>query len=134
MAEIGKLGQEMTAWFDFGEGGKMEIAFLPKNRLEAIYKRHTKQVFKKGTWREDTDFEKANMELGRTVLRNWKGLTTEGVELPFNDENRDRAMRESYEISGFVNEKCVEVQEFIERRQEDAVKKSGPMPSGGQKA
>lgn len=130
--EIGNLNEPMIAWFDFGSDARVQLLFLPKDELTRIVKRHTRNEFKRGVPREVTDDDKSNIELGRTVVKGWEGLTMAGKAFPFTPENCDLLMRKSYAFNNFVNERCVEVDEFLKVRDEDATKKSEPTPSGGQ--
>lgn len=131
--EIGSFDKEMTAWFDYGRDAEIEIAFFPKDELTKLIKRHTRTTYKRGVQSTETDDERANIELGVKVVKNWKGLTQEGNEFPYSVDNCVELMRKDYNFSNFVNERCVEIDEFISRRDEAAIKKSEPAPSGGQK-
>lgn len=131
--EVGNFDREMTAWFDFGDDAAVEIAFIPKDEANKIIKRHTRTEYKRGQRTEVTDDDKANIELGRKTVRGWRGLTVDGVKFPYSESNCDTLMRKSYAFSNFVNERCVEIDEFTQERDEDAVKKSEPMPNTGQK-
>ena len=132
--EVGNFDKDMTGWFDFGDDAAIELVFIPKDEANKIVKRNTRTEFKRGQPRDITDDDKANIELGRKVVRGWRGLTKDGVEFPYSEKNGDELMRKSYAFSNFVNERCVEIDDFTQKRDEAAVKKSGPMPSGGQKA
>lgn len=130
--EVGNLNQPMISWFDFGNDAKVQLLFLPKDELTRIVKRHTRVEFKRGVQRDVTDDDKSNIELGRTVVKGWEGLTMDGKEFPYTQANCDLLMRKSYAFNNFVNERCVEIDEFLKIKDEEATKKSGPMPSGGQ--
>ena len=132
MAEIGNLDGEMSAWFEFKGDGEVEIAFMPKDKFARIIKKHTRISYKRGQQREITDDDKVNTEVGRLVVRTWRKLTQDGKPFPYSQDNCDLLMRKSYEFSNFVSERCVEMEEFTEERDEEAVKKSVPTPSGGQ--
>lgn len=131
--EVGKLEsiEENHRWINWIDGGKVLMAFVTRKTMNKILKITTKRTFKRGVPIEEVDNTEANRLLGRAAVRNWKGLTSDHEDYPFTEENLDELMEKHPEFSDFVNEKCIEIGNFVGEATEKALGKSESTPSGG---
>ncbi len=130
--ELGEITQdELTCWAPFGDDAEVQIRFITREELDRLKRKVTTKTFRRGQILEDIDTIEFNRLLGRAAVRGWKNITVGGRPFEYSPENCDILMTRSYEFSDFVNDKCVEINTFIETRGEESKKKSGPTPAGG---
>lgn len=117
-----------TAW-------ELELAYLPKEMLQAITRRNTKPIFNKSTHlREDTlDRDGFLRELLSESLKGWKGLTLELLaeyvpldedkvkalteedfksEIPYSPNDALVVGKKSYDFENFIITFCTNVGNF----------------------
>ena len=131
--ELGNITNpnELKVWIPFQEDAEVEVRYIALKELTALQKKATSRDVKKGQLIENIDHIALGKLLGRAAVSGWKNLTINGEELPFSKENCDMLMEMSYDFVAFVNEKAVELSNFVEREDGDAVGKSEPTPDGG---
>ena len=103
------------AWVPVGEDGpEALIRFLnPVQRRELV---EQSSVAPQGNKKNapELDINLFNRNLGRAVVRDWRGITSAGIELPFTPENLDRLMTGHVPFANFVSEACRSVKTLSE--------------------
>ena len=114
-------GEQLSKVFEYPAGGTVEVNYLPSSKINAISARCRKP----GTDR--TDSNKVNIELGRKAVKGWTGFVFEDdSEYPYTGKNCETLMTNDYEFLAFVNEKCTDLREYEEEREDDKKKESRP--------
>ena len=131
--ELGNLTNpsELKVWIPFQEDAEIEIRYIALKELTKLQKKATSKSMKKGQIIDEVDHIALGKLLGRAAVTGWKNLTVKGEEFPFTKDNCDLLMGMSYDFNSFVNEKAVELSNFVEREDGEALGKSEPTPSGG---
>lgn len=131
--ELGNLANpnELKVWIPFQDDVEVEIRYIAIKELTALQKKATSRKVKKGQLVDDINHILLSNLLGRAAVTGWKNFTMNGEEFPFTPDNCDKLMEMSYDFNAFVNEKAVELSNFVEREDGEGVKKSEPTPGGG---
>jgi len=109
---------EKRKWIQFDSDSEVEIKLITKQELREIVKTAAKRA--KLTGEDQADI--ADRLLGRAAVKGWRkvgqpdhpGLLANGEPLPFTLENIDRLMTKSLKFSRFINETCIDEDEFAE--------------------
>ena len=109
---------EKRKWIQFDSDSEVEIKLITKQELREIVKTAAKRA--KLTGEDQADI--ADRLLGRAAVKWWRkvgqpdhpGLLANGEPLPFTLENIDRLMTKSLKFSRFINETCIDEDEFAE--------------------
>jgi hypothetical protein len=100
--DIGFLAQEereVTVPFMDAE---VTLRYVPLQELEAIGRKATRVTWDGSKKDEHMDPLEANRLLGRAAVRGWRGLTMQGEEFPFTQDNCDLLMTRWTEFAKFV--------------------------------
>lgn len=121
--ELGNLvAEEITGWVSYGADAKVLLRYIPRDELIAISKKATKKGF--GSQPDQFDALESNKLTGRAAVRDWEGFTVGGNPFPYNAANCDLLMTKSYDFSAFVNDRCVEISNFMHEVEIADTKKS----------
>ena len=120
-----------AVWVDFPgmSGFSVEVANLSRKELNGLRKRCTGQKFDRETRAvvETLDEDKFVVEFSSAVLKNWKGLTMEHLEmlllvdygdvdsqqeLPFTADNAETLVSSSTEFDNWLNEVVFDLDNF----------------------
>jgi len=120
-----------AVWVDFPgmSGFSVEVANLSRKELNGLRKRCTGQKFDRKTRAvvETLDEDKFVVEFSAAVLKNWKGLTMEHLEmlllvdygdvdsqqeLPFTADNAETLVSSSTEFDNWLNEVVFDLDNF----------------------
>jgi hypothetical protein len=120
-----------AVWVDFPgmSGFSVEVANLSRKELNGLRKRCTGQKFDRKTRAvvETLDEDKFVVEFSSAVLKNWKGLTMEHLEmlllvdygdvdsqqeLPFTADNAETLVSSSTEFDNWLNEVVFDLDNF----------------------
>lgn len=131
--ELGNVNNpnDMKVWIPFQDDAEVEIRYIAIKELTNLQKKATSRNVKKGQLVDDINHILLSKLLGRAAVTGWKGFTAKGEEFPFTPDNCDKLMEMSYDFNAFVNEKAVELSNFVEREDGETVGKSEPTPDGG---
>jgi hypothetical protein len=119
MAELNFTNETQEKYFQFDVDTEVPIILQTKRALRDLQRKAAKRA--KLTGEDVADV--ADKMLGRQVVKkSWRkisdhnhpGLTVKGKPLEFTLENLDNLMTGNIKFSKFVNEKCVDEDEFIE--------------------
>ncbi|MBI5410174.1 MAG: hypothetical protein HZA14_12490 [Nitrospirae bacterium] len=122
MAEIGIFNGERTKWIQFDVDTEILIKLITKAELRKI----NQKAAKKAKFTEQNVNDVADNLLGQAVVKGWRkikdhehpGITVDKKPLPFTPENIDMLMTGSIKFSRFVNEACINEDEFIDDGEE----------------
>jgi len=120
-----------AVWVDFPgmSGFSVEVANLSRKELNGLRKRCTGQKFDRKTRAvvETLDEDKFVVEFSAAVLKNWKGLTMEHLEmlllvdygdvdsqqeLPYTADNAETLVSSSTEFDNWLNEVVFDLDNF----------------------
>lgn len=112
--ELADEGREK--YFQYDEDTEVLIQLITKPQLREIAKQAAKKAKVSGQDQADI----ADKLLGRAAVKGWRkigdpshpGLIVGGQPLTFTPENIDLLMRRSLKFSRFVNEMCIDEDEF----------------------
>ncbi len=113
----------LEAWIPFGED-EVLIRYISRDELKEIAKKAKKVSFVNHQKVEEFDDIKADMLLGRAVVRDWKGFTMKGEPFPCTPENIDFLMRKWNAFARFVNEASVDLSLFMQEEKDKSAKNS----------
>jgi hypothetical protein len=123
--EIGALKRDDFQVWVFFEDAEVLVRYVSLEELREISKKSTKVSWDRRSRKtEEPDSMEANRLLGRAAVRGWKGITMEGEEYPYNEENCDFLMTRWTEFIKFVNDVCVDLQALVEHEKEERKKNS----------
>ena len=129
MAKLTFTDTARQKWIQFDSDTEILIELITKAGLRDIGKKAAKRA--KLTGEDSADI--ADRLLGRAAVKGWKkigapehpGLIVNGQPLEFTQENVDMLMAKSLKFSRFVNETCIDENEFSEPVQELEEAKNG---------
>jgi hypothetical protein len=118
MGKIGIFDEEQSKWIQFDNDTEVLMQLATKSDLRKINQKAAKRAKLTGENAGDI----SDCLLGRAVVKSWRkitdyghpGLIVNGQPLPFTPENIDMLMRKSIKFSRFVNETCIDEDEFID--------------------
>ena len=123
--DIRALEQEVDAvWVEFMDA-EVLLAFADIDELEKIVKRNTTFKYKGAHKKsENTDSIAVVKAVGKLVVKDWKGITLEGEEFPYTEENCDMLMSRWPAFAGFVQDASMDLANFGEQEREADEKNS----------
>jgi hypothetical protein len=118
MGKIGIFDDEQSKWIQFDNDTEVLMQLATKSDLRRINQKAARRAKLTGENAGDV----SDCLLGRAVVKNWRkiadhdhpGLIVNKQPLPFTPENIDMLMRKSIKFSRFVNETCIDEDEFID--------------------
>jgi len=123
--DIGLLKRDdFQVWVPFMDA-EVLIRYVSLDELREINKKATRVSWdRKHQKTEELDTVEANRLLGRAAVRGWKGITMNGEEFPYSEENCDFLMTRWLEFARFVNEVCIDIQALMDAEKERKAKNS----------
>ncbi|GER92688.1 hypothetical protein A45J_0406 [hot springs metagenome] len=123
--ELEKLQQnDFEAWVPFGEDAEVLIRYVSRDELKSIARKSKKISYVNHQKTEEFDDMKADIELGRAAVKDWKGFTMGGKPLPCTPENIDMLMTKWNAFAKFVNETCIDFEILMQQEREKTIKNS----------
>jgi hypothetical protein len=131
--DIGALKRDdFEVWVRFADDAEVLIRYLSPEDLREIAKKATRISWdRKHRKVDEVDVMESNRLLGRTAVRNWKGITMEGKEFAYTPGNCDFLMQRWHEFSKFVGDACVDLQTLMEEERQQMEKNSSPTSGQG---
>lgn len=121
MGKIGIFDEEKSKWIQFDGDTEVLIKLATKSELRKINQKAAKRA-KLNTLNVGDVSEQM---LGRVVVKGWRkitdhdhpGIIVNDKPLPFTPENIDLLMTGSIKFSRFVNDMCVDEDEFTDEEE-----------------
>jgi hypothetical protein len=119
--DIGALKRnDIEVWVPFLDGTVL-VRYIPRDELLKLNKEATRNTWDKGARIQgETDPGKADLLLGRHVVKGWEGFTMGGEPYPYTPENCDFLMTKWVEFARFVNDTSIDLQVLMSAEKEEA--------------
>jgi hypothetical protein len=126
--EIGALKKDdYTVRVPFMDA-EVEIRYITRDELDALHKKSKVRDWdRKHREVETLNDDKFNKALGRAAVRGWSGLTLNGEEFLYSEDNCDFLMLKWVEFAKFVGDACIDLQGLQDAEALKSVKKPSPI-------
>lgn len=118
---------------DFGEGLKIKIARIGNPEYQKLFNRISKphrKAIRRGTLKDETAEKLLIQAMAKGIVLDWKGLSEDGVEIPYSYENALRLLTDYKDFREQVTEVATEIEAFRTEDEEEA-EKNFEMSSNG---
>ena len=122
--EVDKDGKHKNAWVPFKGDAEVFMSYCSPKRMKQLRDDCRVKKWEGGKLVRAVDEEKLNDKLKDEIVHDWRGFVNSDESVfPFSRDNLVLLMDHYTEFATFVNDACLDIENFV-REQQEAVEKN----------